>query len=129
MPDVLIEVRGDWIGDRKAEFIDAVHGALVKSLKVPAEDKVVRLVQHPLENFAIPKGMGEKYTHIEIAMFIGRSIDARRALYREIVRSAEPFGVPPNDVKIVLIEVTKENVGFRGGKAASDVPIGYETAV
>jgi hypothetical protein len=129
MPDMLIEVRGDWVAGREAEFIDAVHGAMIKSLKVPADDKVVRLIQHAPKNFAIPQGAGERYTHIEIALFFGRSIDAKRALYRDIVRSLEPFSVPSHDVKIVLIEVPKDNVGFRGGKAASDVELGYETVV
>ncbi len=129
MPDVLVEVRGDWVSSRKAEFLDAIHGALVKSLRVPSEDKVLRLIEHRPENFIIPSGVGQKFTHIEIAMFVGRSTDAKRALYREIVRSLEHFGVPSHDVKVVLIEVPKENVGFRGGKAACDVATGYEAAI
>lgn len=41
------------------------------------------------------------------------------------MRNLEPFGVPPADVKVVLIEVSSENVGFRGGQAACDVDLGY----
>jgi hypothetical protein len=129
MPDILIEVRGSWIGQRKAAFLDAVHGALVTALHVPPGDKLVRLVEHREEDFLIPDGMGERFTRIAIELFEGRSLDAKRALYREIVRRLEPFGVPPQDVKILLLEMPQANVGFRGGKAACDVDLGYATAV
>ena len=63
------------------------------------------------------------------AMFKGRSIETKRALYRTIVENLEPFGVSPNDIKIILIEVLPSEVGMRGGKAACDLEIGYEVAI
>jgi phenylpyruvate tautomerase PptA (4-oxalocrotonate tautomerase family) len=74
-------------------------------------------------------GTAEQYTHIVITMFAGRSLPAKRALYQAIVRSLEPFGVPPGDVRIILQEVARENVGMRGGKAAVDLELGYEVRV
>lgn len=129
MPDVLIEVRRGWMAVTKADFADAVYGALARSLQAPSAEKIVRIVEHAPENFALPDGAGERYTHIEIVMFAGRSIETKRTLYRDIVRAIEPFGVPAHDIKIVLLEIPKENVGFRAGVAASDVDIGYETGV
>ena len=64
-----------------------------------------------------------------ITMFAGRSLSAKRALYQAIVRHLEPFGVPPGDVRIILQEVPRENVGMRGGKAAVDLELGYEVRV
>ena len=129
MPDVLAEVRQGWIGDNGARFLDAIHAGIVEALHTPEDDKVLRLVEHPASHFAIPGSRGAHYTHIEITMFAGRSLAAKRALYQAIVRNLEPFGVPPNDVKIILIEVLPESVGFRGGRAACDLDIGYEIAV
>lgn len=77
----------------------------------------------------IPESAGERFTRIEIVMFKGRSLPAKRALYQSIVRSLEPFGIPKEDVKIVLVEVPPENVGLRGGKAACDVDLGYQINV
>jgi tautomerase-like protein len=48
-------------------------------------------------------------THIEITLFAGRSINAKRLLYKTIVRNLATFDVPARDVKIVLIEVPAEN--------------------
>jgi phenylpyruvate tautomerase PptA (4-oxalocrotonate tautomerase family) len=129
MPDVLVEVRGSWLGARKSQFLDAVQTALVETLRVPADDKVLRLIEHAHANYLIPGGAGEKFTRIEIAMFVGRSREAKRALHREIVRRLTPFGVPAEDVKIVLVEVPTENVGIRGGQAACDIDLGYALSV
>ena len=62
-------------------------------------------------------------------MFVGRTIELKRTLYRALVENLEPFGVPEGDVKIILIEVDPSNVGMRGGRAASDVELGYEIAI
>src|SRR5215469_16031389 len=125
MPDVLAEVRKGWIGENAPAFLDAVHAGIVEALHTPEDDKVLRLVEHSPSNFAIPRANGERYTHIEITMFAGRTLAAKRALYQAVVRNLKQFGVPPTDVKIILIEVTPESVGFRGGQAAADLDIGY----
>ena len=129
MPDVLAEVRQGWIGEGGRRFLDAIHAGIVEALHTPEDDKILRLVEHPAAHFTIPRSAGEHYTHIEITMFAGRTLAAKRALYRAIVRNLEPFGVPPTDVKIILIEVAPESVGFRGGKAACDLDVGYEIKV
>jgi phenylpyruvate tautomerase PptA (4-oxalocrotonate tautomerase family) len=129
MPDVLVEVRGDWLKGRQADFLDAIEDGIVAALRTPKDDKILRLIQHSRENFSIPRWASEQFTHIEITMFKGRSLDVKRALYRAIVNNLEPFGVPPNDVKIILSEVSPSDVGMRGGRAASDLDLGYEIVI
>jgi hypothetical protein len=103
----------------------------VEALRIPPHSLVLRLVEHPMECFVIPHETRETavYTHIVIAMFAGRSLSAKRALYQAIVRHLEPFGVPPDDVRIILHEVPRGNVGMQGGKAAVDLELGYEVRV
>jgi hypothetical protein len=129
MPDILVEVRGFWLGGRKAAFLDAIHAAVAETLRTPADDKVLRLIEHAPDAFLIPLSAGARFTHIEITLFAGRSPGTKRALYRAIVDRLAPFGVPAADVKIVLIEVPAENVGLRGGKAAADIALGYEVRI
>jgi hypothetical protein len=33
------------------------------------------------------------YAHISIGCFSGRSVDAKRALYKSIVKNSDPFGI------------------------------------
>ena len=129
MPNVLVETRGGWLGAKRTALLDAIHAATVEALRIPPDALVLRLVEHPMECFAVPDGAAERYTHIVIQMFVGRSLSAKRALYQAIVRHLEPFGVPPNDVRIILNEVPLENVGMHGGKAAVDLELGYEVRV
>jgi phenylpyruvate tautomerase PptA (4-oxalocrotonate tautomerase family) len=129
MPDVLVEVRGFWLGIRKPQLLDAINAALVEALRTPPDETLLRLIEHRPESSVIPRARGKKFTRIEIAMFAGRSLETKRALYKGIVEHVAPFGVPPDDVKVVLVEVPAENVGIRGGRAACDVDLGYEIEV
>ena len=65
MPDVLIEVRGDWLKERKAGFIDAVEDGIAGALRTPKEDKILRLIEHATDSFSIPEWASERFTHIE----------------------------------------------------------------
>jgi hypothetical protein len=125
MPDILVEVRGSWLAGRQVPFLNTLHEALVGVLHYPPGDKLLRLIEHAPVNFAIPHGMGDKYTRIEIVLFAGRSLETKRALYSTVVRALDNFGVPATDIKIVLIEIATANVGFRGGNAACDMDLGY----
>jgi hypothetical protein len=125
MPDILVEVRGSWLDDRQTAFLEAVHHAVVQSLATPADEPLARLIERPATHYLTPHAAGERFTRIEIVLFAGRSLDAKRKLYQTMVRNLRPFDVPAKDVKIVLIEVAYENVGFRGGQAACDIDLGY----
>ena len=129
MPNVLVETRGGWLGAKRTAFLDAIQAATMEALRIPPHSLVLRLVEHPMGCFVIPHETAEQYTHIVIAMFAGRSLSAKRALYQAIVRHLEPFGVPRGDVRIILHEVPRENVGMQGGKAAVDLELGYEVRV
>jgi phenylpyruvate tautomerase PptA (4-oxalocrotonate tautomerase family) len=61
--------------------------------------------------------------------FEGRSIDAKRALYREIVQSLEPLGIPGDHVSIVVRDVPQTNWRIRGGVAACDVDLRFDVGV
>lgn len=62
---------------------------------------------------------------MEISLFLGRSLDAKRALYASIVRRFGVIGIAPSDVLIVIHEPPLENWGVRGGQPASDVDLGF----
>ena len=128
MPNTLIATRSGWIGDPVA-VIDAVQSALREALKIPEGDRTLRLIEHPASHFAVPPGRGEKYTLVEVTMFSGRSLAAKRALYQAIVRNLAAFDVPPLDIKIVLIETPPENWGLRGGMPASEIDLGFKIDV
>jgi phenylpyruvate tautomerase PptA (4-oxalocrotonate tautomerase family) len=129
MPLVMIETRRGLSAETKRRLFDAVHDALVAAFKIPDHDRGQRLMEYSPEDFEIPPGKGERFTIVTIEAFAGRSLDAKRALYREIVERLETAGVPKTDVFIVLKEIPTENWGLRGGVAGCDIDLGFNVRV
>jgi phenylpyruvate tautomerase PptA (4-oxalocrotonate tautomerase family) len=51
---------------------------------------------------------------VSVDCFAGRSVEAKRRLYEEIVDRLEPLGIPRDHVSITLRESPTENWGIRG---------------
>ena len=128
MPSTRIETRTGWVGNRRQELIEAVQAALLEGLLIPREDRCVRLAEYDHDAFIVPTGKGAAYTFVEVTLFSGRSLDAKRRLYRAMVEQLGRFGVPGSDIKIALIEVPPEDWGIRG-LPASEIDLGFKIDV
>lgn len=128
MPVVHIHVaRGRPAGEREA-ILDGVHAALVEAFRIPHLDRNQILHEHDPEHFEAAKGPA--YTLVEFTVFPGRSDEAKRALYAAVVRNLQAApGIPPEKLLVVLHEPPLVNWGIRGGKAASDVELGFSLKV
>jgi phenylpyruvate tautomerase PptA (4-oxalocrotonate tautomerase family) len=131
VPSVLIEIRRTISVEEETRLMEAVHAALREAFKLLPGDRNVRLIAHAPHRFACPpeRTRPELYTHVSIDAFAGRSLDAKRALYRGIVENLESLGIPKDHVKILLRELPRENWGIRGGHAACDVDLGFKIDV
>jgi phenylpyruvate tautomerase PptA (4-oxalocrotonate tautomerase family) len=131
MPSVLIEVRKLYSPDEEVALMEAVHAALREAFKILPTDRNMRLVVHEPHRFPCPpdRTRPELYTHISIDAIAGRSLNAKRALYRTIVANLGRLGIPADHVKILLREIPLENWGIRGGQAACDVDLGFKIDV
>ena len=129
MPIARIEVRKSWPAEKQQFLIQALHAAMLEALKIPERDKQIRFVEHRPEHFAVPPEATENYTLVELSMFPGRSLEAKRNLYQGIVTRFGEIGIEPNDIFIVLNEVPRENWGIRGGVPASEVDLGFKINV
>ncbi|MDF3335844.1 tautomerase family protein [Mycolicibacterium septicum] len=131
MPSTLIEVRRPYTELEEVAIIDAVHDALVAAFQIPPGDKHVRLLSHEPHRFSCSPGLTnpERYTLVTIDCFAGRSVPAKRNLYREIVTRLEDLGIPSGHTTILLRESALENWGVRGGQAACDINLGFDVNV
>lgn len=131
MPSTLIEVRRAYTRAEEAAIIEAVHASLVAAFWIPDEDRYIRLQAyepHRMLN-GLADGEPDGYTRVTIDCFSGRSIEDKRALYREIVERLETLGIPRSLVSILLRESPPENWGISGGRPASDVDLGFDINV
>jgi phenylpyruvate tautomerase PptA (4-oxalocrotonate tautomerase family) len=126
MPSVLISVRKRWPLDKRRAIIEAVHQALVDGILIPQTDRTLRLQEFDPEDFAVSRGKTENFTLIEIDVFAGRSLAAKRRLYKCIVENLGALGIRAKDVKVVVREIPRENWGISGGVPASDVDLGFK---
>ena len=129
MPNVTIEVRKRYTREQEQEIINAVHAALMEGIRTPEWDRTIRLLVHEPHRFATPPQKDDRYTLVEVDLFSGRSLDAKKALYRAIVANLGSFGIPADHITILLRESTAENWGVRGGLPASEVDLGFKVDV
>lgn len=128
MPSTRIETRSGWLGARKKDFIEAVQAALVEGILIPDRDRCVRLLEFDEDSVIVPPDVEPNYTVIEISLFSGRSIEAKRRLYKALVERLAPFGLAPRDIKIILHEVPRENWGLRG-LPGSEIELDFKVEV
>lgn len=123
MPLVRITLRKG----KSAEFLrdasNAIHDALVATANVPADDRFHileevadgHLIAHPSYG-GVSRSDG--LVVVQITLNAGRTVEVKRALYADIAkRLQEAVDVRPDDVLVSLVEVTKENWSFGGGRA------------
>ncbi|RPH31949.1 MAG: tautomerase family protein [Bacteroidales bacterium] len=129
MPLVRVEIEKGFSPEYKKALLDGVHRALVESIKIPDDDRRQRLYELDADHFE-HTGRSNHYTIIEITMFMGRSNEAKKKLYRTMVDllTINP-GIPSNDITIIIHEPSLDNWGVRGGYPASELDLGFNIKV
>ncbi len=129
MPLVKVSLLKGKSKEEKKTLLDAIHAALMEAFKIPENDRNQRIFEFEPENFDIPEGKTSNYTLIEIDVFPGRSLDAKRKLYQTIVQNLKELDIQPSDLLIVLKEPPLDNWGVRGGAPASEIDLGFKLDV
>lgn len=99
----------------KARLSDAIHESVVEALQYPRDKRAHRFFPLDPSDFYAPAGRTDRYTIIEISMFEGRSVEAKKALIRLLFTRVEAAcGIGPQDLEITITETPRANWGFRG---------------
>jgi phenylpyruvate tautomerase PptA (4-oxalocrotonate tautomerase family) len=95
----------------------------------PPEKKFHRFIGLEQSHFVFPDDRSANYTIIEISMFEGRSIEAKKNLIRLLFQNIEKEAkIAPHDVEITLQESPKHNWGIRGC-CGDELALGYKVDV
>jgi len=99
----------------KNKMSDVIHSCIVDGLKFPVDKKFQRFFPMNQDDFIFPTGRTERYTIIELSIFEGRSVEAKKEFLRLIYqRFQEQLGISENDIEITIFETPKCNWGIRG---------------
>ena len=123
MPFVRITTNFE-LGSRKERLSSEFHQLMVKTAHTIEHARLIVFDEKP-EAFFQPYNTNGNYAVVEISLFPGRSLETKRSLYHAIADLMEAYGVKPDNTRIVLYEVPRENWGLRGGQAASDIELGF----
>jgi len=131
MPSAIVEVRRHYPPEQETYLLESVHDAIVRAFEVSPVHRNATLVVHAPHRFIGRTDCPdpERLTNVSIFLLPGRSVEAKRRLYRLLTESFAVVGIPPECVLIRLFELPAENFGVRGGQALCDVDLGYSVDV
>lgn len=99
----------------KAELSNIVQGCLQDAIATPENKRFQRFFPMEPENFYYPADRSMQYTIIEIVMFEGRSVAAKKKLTGLLFeRINQRLGIAIADIEIVMFELPQHNWGIRG---------------
>ena len=94
---------------------DVLHSCVVEAFNYPVDKRIHRFIYLEKDSFFYPEGRTNQYTIIEISLFEGRSVEAKKNLYRLIFeRFKSELNISSTDVEITLFETPMHNWGIRG---------------
>jgi hypothetical protein len=131
MPSATIEICKQYTPAQETLLMEAVHGSIVEAFKVSPVHRNVSLTVHAPHRFIGRTDCPdpERLTNISIFVLPGRSVAAKRELYRLLVDKLQVLGIPRACVLIRLHELPAQNFGVRGGVPLCDVDLGYPVDV
>lgn len=113
----------------KPELSDAVHACLVEAFELPPEKKFQRFFALEPADFIYPSDRSARYTILEISMFEGRSVAAKKRLIRLLFeRLEDECAISPQDLELTLFETPKHNWGIRG-RPGDELRLTYKVEV
>ena len=112
-------------------MLNSVFHCVKTAFQLPEYDRNIRLVVHEAHRFHYMSHLAqpEYFTLISIDCFAGRSLETKRNLYQQMVKSLGEIGIPADHILIHLRESALENWEIRGGQAACDVDLGFKVNV
>jgi len=99
----------------KQRLSDTIHSCVVDALQYPPDKRAHRFFPLERADFIYPTGRSDRYTIVEISMFEGRSVEAKKQLIRLMFeRMQRDCGIAPQDLEMTIFETPRHNWGFRG---------------
>lgn len=103
------------LNKNKDKMSDVIHSCIVDGFKFPPDKKFQRFFPLNTDDFYFPTDRTEKYTIIEVSIFEGRSVEAKKEFIGLIYkRFREQLDILENDIEITIFETPKSNWGIRG---------------
>ena len=106
-----------------------IQSCLIDALQIPPDKRFQRFFALEDDDFLFPDDRSARYTIIEISMFEGRSVAAKKQLVQLLMqRTQSELGLDANDLEITIFETPRENWGIRG-QHGDEIGLNYSIVV
>lgn len=103
------------LNDKRKVLSNAIHKSLMEAFELPKDKMFHRYFLLNSEDFIFPSDRSENYTIIELSIFEGRSIEAKKLLIKLLNENIYNLTkIQPQDIEITIHESPKCNWGIRG---------------
>ena len=127
MPVAKVHIAAGKGPERRKAVAQAVIAAMAMAFKIPEDDVIVLMTERGPDEIY---NKDENFILIELLALGGRSLDAKRQLYRLLFDNLTHLSpMKPKDMLVMLHDMPKENCGVRGGLMASDVALEFKVNV
>lgn len=108
---------------------DAIHASVMTAFEYPAEKRFHRFLLLDEADFIYPPDRSDRYTIIELSIFEGRSVEARKHLIRQLYeRIPQVTGIASQDIEITIFETPRHAWGIRG-LPGDEIGLNYKVEV
>jgi len=113
----------------KAQLSEVIHSCVMDALAFPPDKRFHRFFPLDVSDFISPAERTVRYTIIEISMFEGRSVEAKKRLIRLLFERIEKeLRISPSDIEVTITETPRQNWGVRG-LPGDEVGLSYKVDV
>jgi len=114
---------------KKPALSQAIHESLMRAFNLPENKRFHRYLLLNDDDFFYPSDRSEHYTIIELSIFEGRSVEAKKELINLIFSNVKQYAdIDHQDVEITLFETPMSNWGIRG-MPADELALNYKIKV
>lgn len=111
---------------QQAALSEGVQAALVSALGLPARKRFHRFLLLDDADFLFPEDRSERYLIVEVSLFEGRSLETRRAFFRELAAQLQArVGLSAQDLEVTLFETPRASWFIRG-QPGDELALSYE---
>ncbi len=129
MAQVKIYGLEDSLTKNKEGLSKSIHESLMGAFGLPENKMFHRFIMLDKENFKYPDDRSSNYTIIELSIFEGRSIEAKKQLINLLYEKINKLtGIEENDIEITIFETPMSNWGIRG-MPGDELALNYKVKV
>ena len=113
----------------RVELSDSIHNSVMVAFQYPVEKRFHRFIALERNEFIFPSDRSDNYIIIEISIFEGRTIKAKKHLIQELFENIpNATGIAKQDIEITIFETPRSHWGIRG-MAGDELRLNYKVEV